>query len=252
MAPHAHPRVLVRQSGIFDMPSQFLPRSPMSSDFFGTPPDDPSKPSRRRFVQGLAATGAVAGLGLWPKPVWARKSPGNPVVLSGTEFALPSGETPINVTGRTRPAVTVNGSLPAPVLRWREGDTVTLRVANQLPQGSIHGHETSIHWHGLLLSAHMGGAPGISFNGIGRGETYQYRFRIQQGGTYWYHSHSAFQEQAGLYGAIIIDPIAPGPFSYDRDYVVLLADWTDLDPPQVVAGVEEKAEHGNQPKHPDR
>ncbi|HSM12121.1 MAG TPA: copper resistance system multicopper oxidase [Lysobacter sp.] len=217
----------------------------MSSDFFGTPPDDPSKPSRRRFVQGLAATGAVAGLGLWPKPVWAVKSPGHPVVLSGTEFDLSIGETPINVTGRTRPAVTVNGSLPAPVLRWREGDTVTLRVANQLPQGSIHGHETSIHWHGLLLPANMDGVPGISFSGIGRGETYQYRFRIQQGGTYWYHSHSAFQEQAGLYGAIIIDPIEPEPFSYDRDYVVLLSDWTDLDPTALFARLKKMSEYDN-------
>ncbi|HVR81203.1 MAG TPA: multicopper oxidase domain-containing protein, partial [Luteimonas sp.] len=168
----------------------------MSSDSFGFGADGLLKPSRRRFVQGLAAGGAVASLGLWPKSVWAVKSLGQANVLSGTEFDLVIGETPMNFTGRTRSAVTVNGSLPAPILRWREGDTVTLRVSNQLPMGSIHGHDTSIQWHGILLPANMDGVPGVSFNGIPRGEAYQYRFRVHQGGTYWYHSHSAFQEQA--------------------------------------------------------
>ena len=154
--------------------------------------------SRRRFVQGLAAGGAVAGLGLWPRASWALLSPGEPTVLSGTQFDLAIGETPMNITGRIRPAVTVNGSLPAPLLRWREGTTVNLRVANRLPPGSIHGEQTSIHWHGILLPANMDGVPGLSFDGIGRGETYHYRFAVNQAGTYWYHSHSGFQEQAGL------------------------------------------------------
>ncbi|MDQ3511425.1 MAG: multicopper oxidase domain-containing protein, partial [Pseudomonadota bacterium] len=123
----------------------------MSSDSIGVPPEALSAPSRRRFVQGLAGSGAITGLGLWPRQVWALKSPGDPVVLSGTQFDLTIGETPMNITGRVRTAVTVNGSLPAPVLRWREGETVTLRVANRMTQGSIHGHHTSIHWHGLLL-----------------------------------------------------------------------------------------------------
>ncbi|MCP3050701.1 copper resistance system multicopper oxidase [Xanthomonas euvesicatoria pv. allii] len=186
--------------------------------------------SRRRFVQGLAAGGAVASLGLWPKTSWALKGPGQSNVLAGTEFALSIGETPVNFTGRTRPAITVNGSLPAPLLRWREGTTVNLHVTNALPAGSIHGNETSIHWHGILLPANMDGVPGLSFHGIHRGETYHYRFTVKQGGTYWYHSHSAFQEQAGLYGPLIIDPLEPEPFSFDRDYVVMLSDWTDLDP----------------------
>jgi CopA family copper-resistance protein len=188
------------------------------------------KPSRRRFIQGLAAGGAVVGLGLWPKQGWAAKPPGRPAVLTGTQFDLTIGETPMNLTGLTRPAITVNGSLPAPILRWREGDTVTLNVSNALPEGSIHGHQTSIHWHGILLPANMDGVPGLSFNGIQRDETYRYQFPVRQGGTYWYHSHSAFQEQAGLYGALIIDPLEPEPFRYDRDHVVLLSDWTDLDP----------------------
>ncbi|WP_407351555.1 copper resistance system multicopper oxidase [Luteimonas sp. R10] len=205
----------------------------------------PVRPSRRRFVQGLAAGGAIAGLGLWSRPGWALKSPGHETVLAGTEFDLVIGETPMNITGRTRPAITVNGSLPAPVLRWREGTTVNLRVANALPRDSIHGHSTSIHWHGILLPANMDGVPGLSFDGIQRGEAYHYRFDVRQGGTYWYHSHSAFQEQAGLYGALIIDPAEPEPFAYDRDYVVLLNDWTDLDPVALFARLKKMSEHDN-------
>jgi CopA family copper-resistance protein len=204
-----------------------------------------SNPSRRRFIQGLAAGGAVTGLGLWPKQTWALKSPGQPNVLSGTQFDLSISEIPMNFTGRTRSAVTVNGSLPGPILRWREGDTVTLRVANALPHGSIHGHDASIHWHGILLPANMDGVPGLSFNGIPRGEVFQYRFRVHQGGTYWYHSHSAYQEQAGLYGAIVIDPIEPEPFAYDRDYVVLLSDWTDMEPAALFSRLKKMSGHDN-------
>ena len=151
----------------------------MSSDAFGRDADGLLKPSRRRFVQGLAAGGAVASLGLWPRSGWALKSSGYPVTLSGTEFDLTIGETPMNFTGRTRTAITVNGSIPAPLLRWREGTTVNLRVSNALPAGSIHGHETSIHWHGIILPANMDGVPGLSFAGIHRGETYHYRFTVR-------------------------------------------------------------------------
>ena len=201
--------------------------------------------SRRQFVQGLAAGGAAAALGLWPKNSWALSGPGNTNILSGTQFDLAIGETPMNFTGRTRPAITVNGSLPAPILRWKEGTTVNLRVRNTLPANSIHGHQTSIHWHGILLPANMDGVPGISFDGINRDEAFQYRFDLRQGGTYWYHSHSAFQEQAGLYGAIIIDPLEPEPFSFDRDYVVLLSDWTDLDPAALFSRLKKMSDHDN-------
>ena len=217
----------------------------MSSDAFGRDADGLIKPSRRRFVQGLAAGGAIAGLGLWPKLSWALKGVGSSNVLAGTEFDLVIGETPVNFTGRTRTAVTVNGSLPAPLLRWREGTTVNLRVSNALPLGSMHGHETSIHWHGILLPANMDGVPGLSFNGIHRGETYPYRFTVRQGGTYWYHSHSAFQEQAGLYGPLVIDPIEPEPFAFDRDYVVMLTDWTDLDPAALFSRLKKMSSYDN-------
>jgi CopA family copper-resistance protein len=215
----------------------------MSSDLIG--PVGLRAPSRRRFVQGLAAGGAAAALGLWPRNSWALKGAGNNNVLSGTEFDLSIGETPMNFTGRTRTAITVNGSIPAPLLRWREGTTVNLRVSNVLPEGSVHGHETSIHWHGILLPSNMDGVPGLSFAGIHRGETYAYRFDVRQAGTYWYHSHSSFQEQAGLYGPLIIDPIEPEPFAFDRDYVVMLTDWTDMDPAALFSRLKKMSSYDN-------
>jgi CopA family copper-resistance protein len=215
--------------------------------FSSSPPGRgaPAHPARRRFVQGLAAGGAVAGLGLWPRASYALQGAGLPSVLAGTQFDLSIGETPMNFTGRARTAITVNGSLPAPLLRWREGTTVNLRVSNALPAHSVHGHETSIHWHGILLPANMDGVPGISFNGIHRGETYAYRFDVKQAGTYWYHSHSAYQEQVGLYGPLIIDPIEPAPFAFDRDYVVMLTDWTDMDPAALFARLKKMPGYDN-------
>ena len=136
--------------------------------------------------------------------------------------------------------MTVNGSLPAPILRWREGDTVTLRVANRLKDAM-----TSIHWHGILLPANMDGVPGMSFDGIHPGEAYQYRFQLKQSGTYWYHSHSLFQEQAGLYGAIVIDPLEPLPYAFDREHVVLLSDWTDLDAGALFRRLKKFSEYDN-------
>ena len=201
-------------------------------------------PSRRRFVQGLAAGGAIAGLGLWPRTGWASNTATMPT-LTGTDFDLHVGETLVNYTGRTRPAITINGSLPSPLLRWKEGTTVNLRVHNGLPAGSIHGPDTSIHWHGILLPANMDGVPGMSFDGIRPGEAYQYRFNVHQAGTYWYHSHSGFQEQGGLYGPLVIDPIEPEPFAFDREHVVMLSDWTDMDPAKLFARLKKMASHDN-------
>ena len=197
-------------------------------------------PSRRTFVKGLAIGGAVAGLGLWRSSAWAQTSPGQqPVALAGTEFDLDIGETLMNFTGSPRLAVTVNGSVPAPTLRWREGDTVTLRVANALRE------DTSIHWHGVLVPANMDGVPGLSFDGIRPGDAYAYRFTVRQGGTYWYHSHSAFQEQRGVYGALIIEPREPEPFVYDREHVVMLSDWTDEDPGRVFTKLKKQSDYYN-------
>jgi len=195
--------------------------------------------SRRTFVKSLAAGGAVAGLGLWQQPVWALTSPGQPTVLSGTEFDLTIDSMSVDFTGKRRTAMAINGSIPGPLLRWREGDTVTLRVRNRLP------HDTSIHWHGILLPANMDGVPGFSFAGIAPDGMYEYRFKVVQSGTYWYHSHSGFQEQLGVYGALIIDPKEPDPFSYDRDYVVFLSDWTDESPARVLAKLKKRSDYYN-------
>ncbi|HDS1598529.1 MULTISPECIES: copper resistance system multicopper oxidase [Stenotrophomonas] len=204
-------------------------------------------PSRRLFVQGLAAGGVVAGIAAVGVPqralAAATATPrlaGAPAVLSDTRIELAIGESLANFTGRTRPAITVNGSLPAPILRWREGQSVDLFVRNTLAR-----HPTSIHWHGILLPANMDGVPGLSFNGIGPGETYHYHFELKQSGTYWYHSHSMFQEQAGLYGALIIDPAEPAPYRHDREHVIMLSDWTDMDPGALFRRMKKLAEHDN-------
>lgn len=195
--------------------------------------------SRRTFIKALAAGGALAGLGLWRAPVWALDSPGQRGVLAGSEFDLDIAALPVNFTGRPRTALAINGSLPGPVLRWREGDTVTLRVRNRLKE------DTSIHWHGILLPANMDGVPGFSFAGIAPDGMYEYKFKVKQSGTYWYHSHSGFQEQQGVYGALVIDPREPEPFPYERDYVVLLSDWTDENPARVLAKLKKQADYYN-------
>ncbi|MEO5558399.1 MAG: copper resistance system multicopper oxidase [Dokdonella sp.] len=196
-------------------------------------------PTRRQFVQGLALGGAVAGLGLWRPSAWALGGPSQSGVLSGTEFALEIGETMVNVTGAMRPATVVNGSLPGPTLRWREGSTVTLRVTNRLRV------PTSIHWHGILLPFQMDGVPGFSFDGIAPGQTFTYQFPVRQSGTYWYHSHSRFQEQTGVYGALIIDPAGADRVASDRDYVVMLNDWTDEDPERIYAKLKKQSDYYN-------
>lgn len=199
--------------------------------------------SRRRFVQGLAAGSALLGLSPLLKPAWAQQAAmtrtGKAPVLSGTEFNLTIAETMVNYTGKPRMATTINGSIPGPILHWREGDTVTLRVINRLPVS------TSIHWHGIILPFRMDGVPGVSFTGIAPGETFVYRFKVQQSGTYWYHSHTGFQEQTGMYGAIIIDPARGGRIRADRDYVVQLSDWTDEDPLDVFAKLKKQSDYYN-------
>ena len=201
-----------------------------------------SKTTRRTFVKGLAAAGILGGMGMWRTPVWAVTSPGQPNVLSGNDFDLFIGETPVNITGAARTAMTINGSLPGPILRWREGETVTLRVRNRLKE------DTSIHWHGIILPANMDGVPGLSFHGIAPDGMYEYKFKVNQNGTYWYHSHSGLQEQVGVYGALVIDAKEPEPFSYDRDYVVLLSDWTDENPTRVLAKLKKQSDYYNQHK----
>ena len=196
--------------------------------------------SRRRFVTGAAAGGALLGLGLSSQSSYAAASTRQSIAtLRGTSFDLDIGYKTVNFTGRERPATTINGSVPGPILRWREGDRVTLRVTNHL------AHDTSIHWHGVILPADMDGVPGISFDGIKPGETFTYQFDVRQNGTFWYHSHSGFQEQTGLYGAIVIEPSRPDPVAYDRDYVVLLSDWSDERPETIYAKLKKQSDYYN-------
>jgi FtsP/CotA-like multicopper oxidase with cupredoxin domain len=193
--------------------------------------------SRRTFVRGLAAGGAATVFsGFVPR---AAAQPRAQQTLRGDSFDLVIGETPMNFTGSPRIAQTINGSIPGPLLRWREGDTVSLRVRNALDE------DTSIHWHGIILPANMDGVPGLSFHGIRPGETYHYRFQIRQAGTYWYHSHSGFQEQRGVYGPLVIEPREPDPIASDREHVILLSDWTDESPERVFAKLKKRADYYN-------
>ncbi len=212
------------------------------------PPNQPlANLPRRRFVQGLMAGGVLLGLAPASQSTWAQSATevagmtttGSAPVLSGTEFDLTVAESPANFTGAPRMATTINGSIPAPTLRWREGDTITIRVTNHMSVS------TSIHWHGIILPFEMDGVPGISFDGIAPGTTFVYRFKVQQSGSYWYHSHSGFQEQTGMYGAIIIDPAEETGPQVDRDHVVLLSDWTDDDPMNVFNNLKKQSDYYN-------
>lgn len=155
------------------------------------------------------------------------------------EYDLVIEKKAINLTGRDRVATMINGSVPGPVLRFREGEDVTIRVTNRLDK------PTSIHWHGIILPANMDGVPGISFVGIAPGVTFTYRFTLKQNGTYWYHSHSELQEQAGMYAPLIIEPAQREPYRYDREHVVMLSDWTDEDPHTVFAKTKKQGGYYN-------
>jgi CopA family copper-resistance protein len=195
----------------------------------------PTRLSRRAFLHGAGA--GLFVLGAARNLAWAQSA--NQSVLSGTEFDLQIGEAPVNFTGNPRIGAVVNGQVPAPLLRWREGDTITLRVSNRLPVRS------SIHWHGMIVPADMDGVPGLSFEGIPSGGMYVYRFKVNQHGTYWYHSHSRFQEQTGLYGPIVIERRGGERQQADREYVVMLSDWTDTDPERIFATLKKQSNYFN-------
>ena len=198
----------------------------------------PSPITRRQFVLGASSLLAASAL---PFSVALRADMphASPSVLSGKVFDLHIGYQKVNFTGVERHATTINGSLPGPILRWKEGERVTLRVTNHLD------HDTSLHWHGIILPSEMDGVPGLSFAGIKPGETFEYQFDVNQNGTYWYHSHSAFQEQTGVFGSIIIDPKEPDPVAFDREMVVMLSDWTDEAPQDVYAKLKKNSHYYN-------
>ncbi|MFO7982682.1 MAG: copper resistance system multicopper oxidase [Desulfuromonadales bacterium] len=185
--------------------------------------------SRRRFLQGLGAGVFLAGLRtVFPLPLWARTAQWGLQGLPGAQsrYDLTIGYHPITIDGREGMSTGINGTVPGPLVRLREGDDVVLNVTNAL----MDTEHSSIHWHGILVPFPMDGVPGVNFAGIRPGETFEYRYRVKQAGTYWYHSHSRFQEQTGTYGPLIIDPKDGEPWDYDRDYAVVLSDWSFEDP----------------------
>ena len=206
--------------------------------------DSSGRLSRRQFVTGVAAGGGLLAANSLDAQT---TSPSTRIdfhnqyqeVLAGTQFDLTIGYEQVNFTGKPRIATTVNGSVPGPLLRWKEGERVQIKVTNQLKAMS------SIHWHGLILPYTMDGVPHLSFAGIGPGETFRYEFDIKQNGTYWYHSHSGFQEQTGMYGAIIIDPKTPHPYAFDREYIIQLSDWSDEDPHNIYKKLKQQSHFYN-------
>ena len=197
---------------------------------------------RRALLRGAAAGGGALALsGLLP--AWAQTgSPGlrsDLPTLTGPNIDLTIGHSPFTVNGRTATATTINGVLPAPVLRLREGQNARLSVTNTLDE------DTSIHWHGLLLPFQMDGVPGVSFPGIKPQETFVYEFPIIQSGTFWYHSHSGLQEALGHYGPIVIDPAGADPVGYDREHVLVLSDWSFMNPHDILLKLKQSPGYFN-------
>ncbi|MFN9499670.1 MAG: copper resistance system multicopper oxidase [Erythrobacteraceae bacterium] len=186
--------------------------------------------TRRRLLAGAGAASACTALPAWAQGHSMHRQRGGPPIragfdeVSGNVIDLAVGHGERVVQGRKSHGIAVNGSVPGPLIRFKEGQNVRLNVTNNLTE------DTSIHWHGLLVPFHMDGVPGISFPGIKPGQTFAYEFPIRQAGTYWYHSHSGLQEQQGHYGPLIIDPADSEPAEYDRDYILLLSDYTPLHP----------------------
>jgi CopA family copper-resistance protein len=198
--------------------------------------------SRRLLLKRAAALGMVMAadhlLPAWTSTSGAAASSA-PAILSGEVIDLTIDETEFAVDGRTGTAMTINGTIPGPIIRLKEGQSVTLRVTNQLEE------ITSIHWHGILLPPDMDGVPGVSFGGIKPRTTFTYRFPVRQSGTYWFHSHSGGQELQGMYAPMIIDPMEREPFQYDRDYVVMLSDWSFESPHTMLSNLKKQAGYYN-------
>jgi CopA family copper-resistance protein len=173
-----------------------------------------------RFVTGCATSGVLT----LPRRTLA--------VARGATIDLSIAETRVSIAGGSALATTINGGVPGPEIRLREGRDVLLRVSNVLDV------DTSIHWHGLLVPPEMDGVPGVSFAGISPGATFEARFRVRQSGTYWYHSHSGLQEQTGLYGPIVIEPAQPEPYTYQREHTIVLSDWMFESPDRVLANLK--------------
>ena len=200
---------------------------------------------RRQLLRGAAVTGSGIAFSAY-MPAWAQPVSGGIVkplaTLSGTDIALTIDSFPLIIDGKRTPAIGVNGTVPAPLIRLKEGQSVRLAVSNMLDVDS------SIHWHGLLVPFPMDGVPGISFPGIAPRSTFTYDFPVRQAGTYWYHSHSGAQEQEGLYGPIVIDPAGPDPVGFDREHVIVLADHSPMHGDEIFRKLKQQADYFNYQK----
>lgn len=197
--------------------------------------------NRRQFIERLMLAGAAVSVG-YPRISMGETIEGETALspLQRGDFVdLTIGEMTVDFTGRKRQAITINGQLPASLLRFREGDTLRVRVHNALKEDS------SIHWHGLLVPANMDGVPGFSFEGIKPGQSFVYEFPLKQSGTYWYHSHSSMQEAQGLYGPIIIEPKEAQPYHADREHIVMLSDWSDTKPQFILDRLRKQGSYYN-------
>ena len=199
----------------------------------GTSPSSHHAPvDRREFLRISAALSLGPGLGTRPQTLWAVVEPSDDRVVEPAEYDLAISRLGVEFSGDSAVGRSINGMIPGPLLRLREGEEAILRVRNDLDE------VTSIHWHGLLVPSDMDGVPGFSYDGINPGETFTYRFRVRQSGTYWYHSHSGGQEQQGLYAPMIIDPAGEDPVQCNREHVIVLSDWTDEDPMEVLRNLK--------------
>lgn len=200
--------------------------------------------SRRSFLQGTSAALFIAGLDRLA-PSYARRltqraslaASASPGAAAQAVIDLAIRETPIEIAGRRASATTINGTIPGPLLRFRQGGEALINVTNGMRE------DTSLHWHGVIVPNAMDGVPGVNFPGIRPGETFQYRFPLDQYGTYWYHSHSGLQEQTGVYGPLIIDPAEPEPFQYEREFVVVLSDWSFENPYTVLDKLKKQSNY---------
>jgi len=191
----------------------------------------PMSVSRRGFLQSVGIAGLSTLLPSWTTSLAQDRQSG--------ETNLEIGHTNVTIAGRSSVATGINGTVPGPLVRLREGERAVLNVRNALAEDS------SIHWHGLILPSNMDGVPGLSYAGIKPGEIYRYEFDVVQNGSYWYHSHSGFQEQTGVYGPLIIDPAGDDPVDYDIEYIVMLSDWTFEDPNRLFAKLKKMDDYYN-------
>ena len=187
---------------------------------------------RREFLKMSAVLSLGPGLRIQPQTLWAVVEPTDHRIVEPTEHDLVISRLGVELSGDSAYGRSINGIIPGPLLRFREGEEAILRVRNDLDE------DTSLHWHGILVPFDMDGVPGFSYDGIKPGETFTYRFRVRQSGTYWYHSHSGGQEQQGVYAPIIIDPAGEDPVQFDREHVIVLSDWTDEDPMEILRNLK--------------